>query len=257
MKAKLSGIVRKVVADLSVEDYIESIALVGSININRTFNDYDLLVLHTGDQIYDRVAQLFSEYYTIMCDDSIRIGVENEKDINIALFTLDEFHNKIANIFKPAQPIGEHREWAMGYWIPEVLIQDILYSKILYDKKSEFESIIQYVKTNMTSYREMILARCVEEVNLKILYMSKTENLLEIAMLRNDLLLVFMRIYSLREFDFLSGFKRFKEGMESIGSFELYNLFETYAMANEKSEVLNLTKEMHEKIVGGQIIGIK
>jgi hypothetical protein len=242
---------------LSTQSKVKAIVLVGSINISDEFNDYDLLVLYEGSTIQDSVMKLFSDKKLVKCDDSIRIIFYKEKEINLALYNVVDFKNKVTNIFKENQPIGEHREWALGYWLPEVLVQDILNSYVLYDSSSGFNELFNYVNTNKNSFKQMMISRCTEEVKLKSMYIETNNNILETLLLRNDLILAFMRIISLTNFRNLSGFKKFKINMERKSKEEIYKLLESYAILTEKESIIQYTRRLQNLIFGEEIYELR
>ncbi|MEB4859780.1 hypothetical protein [Priestia megaterium] len=242
--SKLNEKTKEVISVLEREPYIDSIVLVGSINLSKDFNDYDLLILHQDKDIFETIMRLFSEYEVISCDDSIRIVFENDKDINLALYTFTEFSNKVQNVYKHTQPIGEHREWAIGYWVPEVLIQDIITCTILHDPAFKFKEIIEFVKENEQDYKSMIMKKCIQEIDTKLSYLEKNEDYIEITIIRNDLFLTFIRLYSIKNFKYLSGFKRFKNKLDECEDDKLYPLLVKYSQIINKKELIKQTKNI-------------
>ena len=242
--SKLNEKTKEVISVLEREPYIDSIVLVGSINLSKDFNDYDLLILHQDKDIFETIMRLFSEYEVISCDDSIRIVFENDKDINLALYTFTEFSNKVQNVYKHNQPIGEHREWAIGYWVPEVLIQDIITCTILHDPAFKFKEIIEFVKENEQDYKSMIMKKCIQEIDTKLSYLEKNEDYIEITIIKNDLFLTFIRLYSIKNFKYLSGFKRFKNKLDEGEDDKLYPLLVKYSQIINKKELIKQTKNI-------------
>ncbi len=206
---RLNQVTMNIINILKQQDYINGIALVGSINISDNFNDYDLLILHEHDDIFGKLKNIFSEYNTSIIDDSIRITFEDSnKDINLALYTNKEFSNKVYSLFKKNNPIGEHREWAIGYWLPEMLIQDLLNCTVIYDKLNNFHNLIRYIKGKEVDFRNLFIEKCKCEINTKIKYLNSHISDLEIKIIRNDLLLAFIRLSSLLDCLHFTGFKK-------------------------------------------------
>lgn len=130
----------------------------GSVKKNK-FKDIDLLIILEDDSKELFQQYIKNSYNTEKVDDSIRILNKDYKDINLALYYENEIINKINVYTELNSPLGEKREWAIGYWIPEIFINDILNSKILYtntnrniknialNKKKEIEkNIIDKIK---------------------------------------------------------------------------------------------------------------
>lgn len=209
IESRLNQVTMNIINILKQQDYINGIALVGSINISDSFHDYDLLILHEHNDIFGKLKNIFSEYNTSIVDDSIRITFEdNNKDVNLALYTNKELSNKVYSLFKKNNPIGEHREWAIGYWLPEMLIQDLLNCTVIYDKENNFRNIFHYIKGKEVDFRNMFIEKCKCEINTKIKYLNSHISDLEIRIIRNDLLLAFIRLSSLLNCLHFTGFKK-------------------------------------------------
>lgn len=236
---------------LKKEPCIKSIVLVGSIIIKKNFNDYDLLVLHDKASDFNMIRDLLGHYNIIHCDDSLRLIFEQEKDINIALYTYSDFFEKVKSIFKPNQPTGEHREWAMGYWIPEMLIQDIEMSQVIYDSNSLYKDIFNYIMENKQGFNDIVIKKCTDEFVGKLNLIKTNDNILNIAMLRNDILLALMRVYAIKNFRYISGFKNFKQEMINLKDDDTYSLLEEYSIATQKQKIIFLSELLYEKIIKG------
>ncbi|MED1790176.1 hypothetical protein P4V47_22365 [Brevibacillus laterosporus] len=247
---RLNQITLNIIHVLKQQEYINGIALVGSINISDSFNDYDLLILHEHEEVFRKLKNIFSEYNISTIDDSIRITFEdNNKDINLALYTNKEFSNKVYCLFKENNPIGEHREWAIGYWLPEMLIQDLLKCTIIYDKENNFNDILNFISGREVDFRNMIIEKCKCEINTKINYLNSKISDLEIKIIRNDLLLTFIRLSSLLTCSDLTGFKKLDSKLNTY----FYQMLSDFSKTeNSRDTSIFANKILNHLVFGGK-----
>ncbi len=151
-------------------------------------------------------------YDTQIIDDSVRIVDESfVKNINIALYTKDELEKKISNYTTKQCPLGEKREWASGYWVPEIFVFDILNSKIIFDSGDNYRSIIEYTLLNKEGILENMHEKIEQEISIKLeklnkRFLDKSKSTLKGEILKLDIILSLFRLehlYDPLNFEFL------------------------------------------------------
>lgn len=206
----------------------------GSVQKNK-FKDIDLLIILEDDS--KELFQLYikNSYNTEKIDDSIRILNKDYKDINLALYYENEIIKKINVYTELNSPLGEKREWTIGYWIPEIFINDILNSKILYTNTNK--NIKNTALNKKKEIEKNIVDKIKKEIYIKIALLE--ENKFINDSLKVDVIMSLLRLKQLKKSNKRKNFlDLIRENNLSIE--KLYNLNNNVF----KNNVENILKEM-------------
>lgn len=172
---------------------LHSLLQVGaSINTRKTKDiDYILITDEGFDVVGTLEKKLKWDNFKII-DDSIRFTLDNEI-INIAIFNAKEFRERIDNIFN-GKIYGEHREWVIGYWLPEAFLQDLMEAKEIFDK-SFYITIVSMITDDYEHYIVSLVSRIKNELSICESFLANS-NIPKIIS-KNKAYLAVLRLYNL------------------------------------------------------------
>lgn len=220
-----------------------SLLQVGSSTKSDKFHDIDLLFV-TNKSVTD-IEKAFLDYDLILLDDAIRILGICECEVSIAVYSYSNVEEIVYNFLTGKKVLCEHRSWAIGYWICEGFINDLVDANILFDDKNRISDIVDKLKTRKYG-EERILKDCLDEISIKEeLLISRENKLYEMA--KNDIVLALIRSSYILAGKRLKSFKNLEEVILSLP----LNYQEAINMFMKTSDIKNvefILEKMKEKI---------
>lgn len=223
----------------------KAICRVGSTVTNSEFKDIDYLIISENiEQLSRDILELFKNFYIIKLDDSFRIK-HGELIYNLAIFNEIDFLKKIEDILE-GKILGEHREWTIGYWLPEGLLFDLLNSLIIYDDYNILQKIKVKIDSNYKEFLEKITLRITQEVEFSLGFSNKYRVINEIK--KNSILLSLLRFFNLSFDKRLINFEKMLDSaLNSELKKEFTNLLENQNLMN-KYEINKILEKCQERI---------
>lgn len=177
--------------ELITDENILFLMEVGGSIVNAKAKDIDYIIIVKNLKLFRRkLEQLFGSISVL--DDSYR-AIEQLPQLNFAIFTTTSIFSKLERYSTQNAPLAECREWIIGYWIPEILIQDVIKGKIIIDRLNgnpNFKNIFQFHKTKiLKNYKLKIRG----ELSIKSNIFQFEKSFFKKELLRNDLILAIMR----------------------------------------------------------------
>lgn len=128
----------------------------------------------------------------VVLDDSFRI-VGHVPQLNFAIFSETNIFSRLYEYSNVRAPLGECREWVVGYWIPEIFVQDIINGKVIINKllgKSDFKKLCKKQKEEiLINYKKKIR----DELLVKSRILEHETSICKKEILKTDLILAIMR----------------------------------------------------------------
>ena len=207
-------IVDKVTESLKSVMFIETVCIVGSFANGVRANDVDLLLIGTNldkQELERHLVENFDVKKVFANDDSIACQIEGI-DFDLALLSKDMLLWRVKAI-EQLQLFAEHRNWCVGYWMPEGFLYDLKRAQIIFDRS---DIVRECIDSFLLSY-ETIRQKLIEEIKKEIQYKSKIkENFMYYnAIARSDVLSAFLRLANLLENWELTSFKHINRKIQS------------------------------------------
>ena len=104
---------------------------------------------------------------------------------------------------------GQHRPWAIGYWLPEALCGDLATAKVLHDAKATYAEIKNLVVPYPEPLSRAIITLCIDEVRQKMDKLSRTfekDGTIESVFCLSDIGVAMVRLAFARSRRYLRGF---------------------------------------------------
>lgn len=217
------------------EEY--SLALVGSTLQTKNYNDIDfLLVTECTDVVKEKIKDLFRNYQIKQIDDAIRVVGLLDTEVSIAIYNKSNFDDIVNNFLTGNKIICEHRTWATGYWFSEGLMGDIDNSKILKD-----EGYLQEIKNKLNTYplyaKRKIVEDCTYEILSKGTLLSEKRGI-EFNLLKNDIILAFIRLIYCYKGEYLKSFKNIDEIIKTLPAYN-YFIIKKFIDSNSTKEIID------------------
>lgn len=200
---------------------ISAFAIVGSYARGETLHDVDCLLISDPTE-KNRLCILlnneFSSTESFINDDSLQCKIDGVV-FDFAFLSKNELVQRRKGI-QQRRMKAEHRNWCVGYWMPEGFINDILNAKVVFDKS---DLLADFTREIEESYSEII--KCLlEEAKREIILKSKLgEQKLYNTLARNDIIAAFMRLINLKENWRLSSFKHISSMIECSKKYSWIN----------------------------------
>lgn len=136
-------------------------------------NKIDLLVGHgEGDakrylsQIQTLLEGQWSDANLSISDDAVRFDLSISSG-GIAVYDSAKITKQIKEWIEGENLAGQHRSWAVGYWLPEALCGDLATAEVLHDAKGTYSEIKNLVVPYPKRLSQAIAATCVNEIRQK------------------------------------------------------------------------------------------
>lgn len=195
---------------------------VGSYTRTSVPHDIDILLIveNTNNILFKKNLQAnFKLSYIFANDDSVSCEMNNIK-FDFAFLTLSQFEDRVKKILQN-QTFAEHRNWCVGYWLPEGFISDLRSAKIIFERDQIVRTYIDKFKDNECNINSTLI----EEVKKEILFKSnlKTDLKYYNSIARNDVYVAFFRLINLKN---RWGLTSFKHIVKKISSTKYSNTIE-------------------------------
>lgn len=124
---------------------------------------------------------------------------------------------------------GQHRPWAIGYWLPEALCGDLATAEVMHDTKGAYAEIENLVVPYPERLSQVIMIFCTDEVRQKVDKLGRLfeENrTIESTICLSDIGVAVVRLAFARSQCYLRGFRSLAEQAASLqpSDFALYEL---------------------------------
>lgn len=184
--------------------------------VDENAQDIDFFVIYEkGTKIRVRkwLESIFGKKNVIRFDDTFRI-MQSWVEIWFALKESFSFQKQVKNILS-----GKIREentlWAVGWYMSEVLIHDILSCYILYDVDDYFVWLKKSIIEGLSVMKSNLMHLFTQEINYKAAYIEKPRNIYFQIVLLWDLIKQYIRYMHLQEGVLCTWLKH----IESVSSF--------------------------------------
>ena len=195
-------------------DYIRGLFIVGSYSRGVCNHDVDLLLI-TDDSTdkYDLSRKLslhLSAENMFVNDDSIACRISGS-DFDFAMLTVKALFQR-ADSISNGTLFAEHRNWCVGYWMPEGFIYDLKNAELMFCKDESIEKCVD----GLLSEQNMIQKRLIDDVKREILIKSRLRNdgSYYDYIARSDVLTAFLRLLNLTLDWELTSFKHIAERLK-------------------------------------------
>ena len=133
---------------------LEAVYIVGSFSKGVTSHDIDMLLIGNDiekQELHTLLIKNLRATASIVNDDSIYCQID-KIDFDFALLSLDSLFRRISDITK-LQLFAEHRNWCVGYWMPEGFLYDLKMAHIVFDKSGVVGNSIDHVLSEYETIR--------------------------------------------------------------------------------------------------------
>lgn len=161
-----------------------------------------------GQRMLDLLRSKYPTGKFYICDDSIRFSID-EASGGIAVCDSNMILAQLENWIAGNCLEGQRRSWALGYWIPEALFGDLVFSQIIYDPKEICVLIKSLVEPYSKGLAKGICDMCINDIRQKLLLLEKlfrTDSPIELAILYSDLSATLIRFAFAQAKVYLRGF---------------------------------------------------
>lgn len=183
----------------------------------------------------------------VICDDSIRFDLSAGKG-GVAICDSTSLVRQLKEWTQGKNLGGQHRPWAVGYWLPEALCGDLATAKVLYDAEGIGVQIRKLVVPYSTALSQAIVAWCVDEIRQKL---KKAKRLLEqdapieLGLFLSDLAASMVRLAFARSRIYLRGFGSLGEQAKILRSSDML-IYELALKLSKRDRVKNLMGKIEE-----------
>lgn len=203
MKNKIDTIIKKIIKNSN----IVGIAIVGSYQKEKKFNDIDFLVVCENIKIAkNHLNNIFKDYKIIYNDDCIRISGYLNCEISFGIYNKKNLMKRINNYIngKNLEPI--YKNWNIVGWLPECLLNDLNEMSILYEEGEFLTKIKSIIYNYPEKMQKAIIKLCDEKIN----NLKKSNNCgsIEKKIIDSEILSLRIRKAFAEKKKYLSGYKR-------------------------------------------------
>lgn len=212
MSNKTVSDLREILLRLRRPDFILRVGLEREQNDE---NNIDLLVGYDeGDaerylsQIQTLLESQWPDANLSISDDAVRfdLGISSG---GVALCDSTRLVGQIKEWIDGKNLAGQHRAWAVGYWLPEALCGDLATAKVLHAAGGSYPEIRNLVVPYPEGLSQAIMARCVSEIRQKsdvLFRLSQKNRMIELALCLSDISAAVIRFAFARSRRYLRGF---------------------------------------------------
>lgn len=153
--------------------------------------DIDYIIIVSDKLSFkNKLSKIFGKICVL--DDSYRV-LERAPQLNFAIFDETDMISKIEQYKLRSSPLSENREWVIGYWIPEIFIEDILNGQILINHSKKLKNVKKYFSKSKSKILENYRLKIKSEIAIKSNLLLESEFFFEKGLLKNDLILALVR----------------------------------------------------------------
>lgn len=147
-------------------------------------------------------------------DDSVRFHLPGDVSGGIAVCNATAIVQQIKGWISGRNLEGQHRSWAVGYWIPEALCGDLATAEPLYDARGVCAEIRKLVVPYPSSLAESIICLTTDEIWQKLTILEgllDKGNSIELGLCLSDISIAMVRLAFARSHCYLRGFGHLAE----------------------------------------------
>lgn len=232
MNSKVVSDLRDVLLQLRQLDFILQVGLERGQNDE---NKIDLLVGYGGGSAELHLSQIktslegqWPDANLSIFDDAVRfdLGVSSG---GVAVCDSTKLVERIKEWLDGKNLAGQHRHWAIGYWLPEALCGDLATARVLHDAEAAYAEIKNLVVPYPEPLSRAISAFCIDEVRQKeekLGWMSEKNGTIGFALCLSDIGAAVVRLAFARSRRYLRGFRSLAEQAMLLqpSDFALYEL---------------------------------
>lgn len=182
-------------------------------------------------------------------DDAVRFDLGNSSG-GVAVCDLAKIVEQIKEWVGGKNLSGQHRSWAIGYWLPEALCGDLATAEVLHDAKSTYVEIKDLVVPYPERLSQAITVFCTDEIGQKMDKLGrlfKENRMVESAICLSDIGAAVVRLAFARSRCYLRGFRSLAEQATFLqhSDFTLYEL--AFNLLHEK-EAIYILEEIRRQL---------
>lgn len=201
----------------------DAILLVG-LERKKEAKSIDLLIIckngdirNYAEVIIDKMRGKWIGGNFSVCDDSVRFLISGITG-GVAVYDTAKLETKVRGWVNGDNLNGEHRPWAIGYWIPEALCGDIVTARSLYDRVGIYRHLREMLMPYPLSLSLSIRKLCRDEIDQKIeaIFSLSKKQVFETGLIVSDISTTAIRFAFGRSKVYLRGFKDIKNQLGSL-----------------------------------------
>lgn len=238
---------------------IKTFCIVGSFNKSKSkSHDIDCICIserNVDNYYFNNLQYLIKEKIVLKrSDNSLRLFIK-ETEFGLVYFLKDQFYKYVDDIIQGKIINIKTKSWVIGGEIPEVLLTDIFFADIKFDKENELTNLQRELKKNYpTDLKKNLIRDLGSELNSKM--KAVEESLINKDYLRfelgiNDILLICIRLMFAKNNSYLPPIKHLTDGLYDIPKVCRDNLDEIIlsVRVDEKKERLRLIKKVSSNLL--------
>lgn len=164
---------------------------VGATIKNEDAKDVDFIVVVKNIEKFKKL--LSNKFFNVVnIDDSYRV-LDSKINLNFAVFLEGKLEEKVQSYGIRSAPLGEKREWVLGYWIPEIFLQDIYSAKIIIGTQKDVYKFQKLVKDNKKNILNNYKQKIEDEITIKSKMLMEEPVNFKQNILKDDLVLALVR----------------------------------------------------------------
>lgn len=124
-------------------------------------------VLVTRAQMLREVYEIAEEYFPLcrISDDCVQLEMQGQI-WSFAVYTEKQLEKRLEDIFA-LRVYGEMRPWALGYWIPEGFLQDLMMGRLLFGSSEAWGMLYSALQERWAAYRQALAEKIRQELASK------------------------------------------------------------------------------------------
>jgi len=190
------NLIDKIINSWKINLNIINILIVWSYVDSDNFNDIDFLITYTGS--YNTFIESMSFLWKLyILDDSIRFNYL-WKEVSFVFKEEVEFNNYINKIHNWDINERINKEWAIWWYVPEILLYDLVNSKILLNKNNYLLELINKLKDFDNFNSSKIEKLLLNEIKIKLNYFELWLDNISNQICTSDLILSIIRFIYIR-----------------------------------------------------------
>jgi hypothetical protein len=170
-----------------------------------------------------------------VCDDSVRFDLPMGTG-GVAVCDAAMLVRQVEEWIEGKNLGGQHRPWAIGYWLPEALCGDLATAETLYDATGISDHLRKLLTPYPISLSEKIAELCADEIKQKLLLLERlivaNEKSIEFGLCLSDITASLVRLAFARSRKYLRGFRSLDEQTNLLESLD----YSFYQLALELSQ---------------------
>jgi len=179
-----------------------------------------------------------------VCDDNVRFGLPTGSG-GIAVCDSALLVKQIEEWIEGRNLGGQHRPWATGDWLPDVLCGDLATAETLYDVTDTSVRLRELLVPYPVSLSKSIIELCTDEIRQKL---STLEKLHENATIERELCLSnvtasMVRLAFARSRRYFRGFRSLEQQAKLLGSSNLL-IYELALKLSKRERVANVVSKI-------------